>query len=83
MAEETKMTFGASNFSQSNTPEGIKKVGDAVLKISAAAIIIGGVIAAPPIGLAVLGGQIITYAGVVGTLVKSLTKLFGSKQVEE
>ncbi len=72
-----KVTANVKNFSAGNTPETAQAIGDWALRIAAAAIIIGGAIAAPPIGLAVLGGQIIGYAGVAGTLIKSLTKLFG------
>lgn len=71
-------TFNLSNFSENNTPPKIQKLADLVLKICAAAIIVGGTIAAPPLALAV-GGEIVMYAGVFGTMFKAISKLFGAK----
>jgi len=73
---ETKTTVAFSNYGAKNTPEGIEKAANFVLKIAAAGVIIGGILIAPPLSLAV-GTQIIMYSGVAGTMIKTLSKLFG------
>lgn len=67
-----------SNFGKDNTPETLKKVADWILKLAAAGIIVGGTLAAPPLGLAV-GSQIVMYSGIAGTMFKAISKLFGVK----
>lgn len=77
------VSIAPKNFSSTvPTPPLAQKIGDWALKLATAAIIIGGVISTPPLGMVVLGGQIIAYAGVAGTLIKSLSKLFGVTPVE-
>lgn len=74
--EQTKLTLSASNFSAGNTPPQLQKIADIVLKLAVVGVIVGGTLAAPPLNLAV-GGQIVMYSGVFGTMFKSIAKLFG------
>ena len=74
--QEKKITLNLSNFKEQNTPEGLQKWADLVLKIAAAGVIVGGALAAPPFSLAI-GIQIVTYSGALGTMFKYVSKLFG------
>jgi hypothetical protein len=74
--ENKKLTVSLSNFSAGNTPEALQKWADWALKIAAVGVIVGGTLAAPPLSLAV-GGQIVLYSGVFGTMFKTIAKLFG------
>ena len=74
-------TISLKNFNKENTPDGLKKWADIILKVAAAGIIIGGTLAAPPLGLAI-GSQIVMYSGVAGTMFKAISKLFGVKSDE-
>lgn len=72
----TKTTVALSNFDLGNTPPIIEKGANIVLKVAMAGIVIGGILAAPPLSLAV-GTQIILYSGVAGTMIKAVSKIFG------
>lgn len=71
-------TFNVSNFKENNTPKWAQKVGDACLVVG----VVGGVLSAIPTLPAVLATAAV-YMCAAGAIGKGLSKLFGTKTVDE
>ena len=77
---ETKTTFDLAHFFTDNTPAKAAKIGNICLILGSLGAVVGTTIASPPIGIA-LGLKIAAVSGVVGTIGKTISKLFGEKQI--